>query len=138
MQRVGGENPLGTVSLNNLFMAAVLLCLCAAQGKLGALKTMRASEWVIMLILGVFQFGGGYVCYNLCLRKISGTRAAMITPLEMVFGPLWVAVFLHQYPDVIGLIGFLIFALAAPYITGSVIRRRRNLRSRSSCTLCPR
>ena len=42
---------------------------------------------------------------------VAGMRAAMITPLEMVFGPLWVAVFLHQYPDVIGLIGFLIIAL---------------------------
>ena len=127
MQRVGGENPLGTVSLNNLFMAAVLLCLCAAQGKLGALKTMRASEWVIMLILGVFQFGGGYVCYNLCLRKISGTRAAMITPLEMVFGPLWVAVFLHQYPDVIGLIGFLIIALGVVIEVVYTHRREKSM-----------
>ena len=108
MQNVGGGNPLGIVSLNNLFMAAVLLTLYAVQGKLGALLTLNASEWVILLILGVFQFGGGYVCYNLCLRRISGTRASMITPLEMVLGPLWVAIFLHQYPDTIGFIGFLI------------------------------
>ncbi len=108
MQYTGGSNPLGMVCINNLFMAAVMLAFCGAGGRLAAVRTLDAWDWILLLFLGIFQFGGGYVCYNLCLQRLSASRASMITPLEMVFGPLWVAVFLRQYPDIIGLTGFII------------------------------
>ncbi len=110
MQHTGNSNPLGMVCINNLFMAVIMLGYCALNGTLSQIATMDTAAWGIMLVLGIFQFGGGYVCYNLCLQKISASHAATITPLEMVFGPLWVALFLHQYPDLIGFIGFLIIA----------------------------
>lgn len=123
MQRTGRENPLGMVCLNNLFMAVVMLGYCALRGTLSQVAEMSASDWAIMLVLGVVQFGGGYVCYNLCLQRISASHAATITPLEMVFGPLWVALFLHEYPDVIGFIGFLIIVCGV--VLEIVYTRRR-------------
>ncbi len=123
MQRTGRENPLGMVCLNNLFMAVVMLGYCALRGTLSQVAGMSASDWAIMLVLGVVQFGGGYVCYNLCLQRISASHAATITPLEMVFGPLWVALFLHEYPDVIGFIGFLIIVCGV--VLEIVYTRRR-------------
>lgn len=125
MQRTGGSNPLGMVCLNNLFMAAVLLTVCALRGQLGALVELDVKNWIILLFLGVVQFGGGYVCYNLCLQKLNAARAAMITPLEMVFGPIWVALFLGQYPDIIGLIGFLIITAGVAYEIIYTLRRER-------------
>lgn len=123
MQRTGRENPLGMVCLNNLFMAVVMLGYCALRGTLSQVAGMGASDWAIMFVLGVVQFGGGYVCYNLCLQRISASHAATITPLEMVFGPLWVALFLHEYPDVIGFIGFLIIVCGV--VLEIVYTRRR-------------
>ena len=31
----------------------------------------------------------------------------MLCPLEMILGPVWTAIFLQEYPDAIGLLGFL-------------------------------
>ena len=32
----------------------------------------------------------------------------MISPMEMVLSPVWVAVFMGEIPDIIGIIGFLV------------------------------
>lgn len=54
------------------------------------------------------QFGGGYVFYTLGLRYTTAARASMISPMEMVLSPVWVAIFMHELPDAVGLIGFLV------------------------------
>ena len=59
-----------------------------------------------MLILGVVQVGGGYGCFNLGVQKVSAQRASIIALWEMILGPLWVALFLGEYPSTLVLIGF--------------------------------
>ncbi len=104
---LGNENPVGIVSVNNLFMAAVLLPLFC-RDSIPGLFTMGAQSWAVLLALGIFQFGGGYVLYNLGLRYTTAARASMISPMEMVLSPVWVAIFLGELPDLVGLIGFVV------------------------------
>lgn len=103
---LGHDNPLGIVSVNNLFMAAVVLPLFCA-GDIPTLFTMDTTSWIYLLALGIGQFGMGYAFYTIGLRYTTSARAAMISPMEMVLSPVWVAIFIGELPDVIGLIGFL-------------------------------
>lgn len=104
---LGGDNPVGITAINNLFMAAVILPLFC-RDSVAQLFTMDTVSWVTLLALGIVQFGGGYVFYNIGLRYTTAARASMISPMEMVLSPVWVAIFMHELPDAVGLIGFLV------------------------------
>lgn len=104
---LGGDNPVGITAINNLFMAAVILPLFC-RDSVAQLFTMDTVCWVTLLALGIVQFGGGYVFYTLGLRYTTAARASMISPMEMVLSPVWVAIFMHELPDAVGLIGFLV------------------------------
>lgn len=104
---LGGDNPVGITAINNLFMAAVILPLFC-RDSVAQLFTMDTVGWVTLLALGIEQFGGGYVFYTLGLRYTTAARASMISPMEMVLSPVWVAIFMHELPDAVGLIGFLV------------------------------
>lgn len=104
---LGGDNPVGITAINNLFMAAVILPLFC-RDSVAQLFTMDTVGRVTLLALGIVQFGGGYVFYTLGLRYTTAARASMISPMEMVLSPVWVAIFMHELPDAVGLIGFLV------------------------------
>ena len=61
-----------------------------------------------MLILGVVQVGMGYAFYNMGVSKVSPQKASVIALWEMILGPVWVALFLKEYPSLLVCIGFVI------------------------------
>ncbi len=101
------NNPLGLTSLSNLFTALILLLFLTPNAP-SRIAAIPAAAWPILLVLGIIQTGGGYAFYFLGLRDVDASTAAMISPLEMVLGPLWVALFLHEYPDLIALLAFVL------------------------------
>lgn len=103
-QKAAGTNPLGLTALANLFTG--LAVFLVVPGLWGELAKMTPRDWVLMLILGVVQVGGGYGCFNLGVQKVSAQRASIIALWEMILGPLWVALFLGEYPSTLVLIGF--------------------------------
>lgn len=105
-KKVAGTNPIGMTAVANVF-AGVLMCLLfpASMAKFTA---MTGRDWIIMLILGVVQVGGGYTFYNLGLQKVSAQKASIIALWEMILGPVWVAVFLQEYSGIPVLVGFVI------------------------------
>lgn len=105
---IGKENPIGIVSLENLFMAVVVLPLVFGFDGVGALKALDTPSWILLAALGIGQFGLGYVLYTIGLRYTTSAHASMISPVEMVLSPLWVALFIGELPDLVGFAGFLI------------------------------
>ena len=97
-QKAAGENPLGLTSVANIFTGLVILCLFPASFK--GIVTMTGTEWLIMVVLGVVQVGGGYAFYNLGIQKVSPQKASVIALWEMILGPVWVALFLKEYSTV--------------------------------------
>ncbi|OQB23285.1 MAG: EamA-like transporter family protein [Firmicutes bacterium ADurb.Bin182] len=104
-KRLAGDNPVGMASLCNLFAALIVLGFII-KDPLASIAAISNNEWLLLIVLGVLQMGGGYACYALSLRSISAKTAAMVTPLEMILGVVWVAIFLHEIPDIISIIGF--------------------------------
>ncbi len=108
-KKAAGTNPLGLTALANLFTAVVVFALFPST--LSSFATMTALDWVIMLILGVVQVAGGYGLYTLGVQYVSAQKASIIALWEMILGPLWVALFLKEYPSLPVLIGFVIILI---------------------------
>lgn len=102
-----GDNPVGATSLCCLFLAFSVLAIFVPN-PVRAIVSIPAATWPLLLFLGIVQYGGGYAFYNMGVKRISGKTAAMLSPIEMVLGPVWVAIFLHEYTDAIGLAAFAI------------------------------
>lgn len=106
-KRVVGDCPIGTASLCCLFLSAVIF-IFMIDGPVQAVMSIPASSWPMILILGVVQFGAGYAFYYMGVRYISSKTASMLSPIEMILAPTWVALFLHEWTDTIGMIGFVV------------------------------
>ena len=108
-KKVAGKNPVGLSAVGNLFAGAVIFLF--VPGTVGKMSVMTGLDWVIMLVLGVVQNGAGYAFYNYGIQKVSAQKASVIALWEMILGPVWVALFLKEYPQPTVLIGFAIILL---------------------------
>lgn len=105
-RKVSGDNPLGLTAVANLTVALVVFGLLSPS--LFDAASLSRLDWTILIILGVVQIGGGHALYNIGLQYVSPKSASVIALWEMILGPLWVAVFLAQYPSPIVIIGLII------------------------------
>lgn len=105
-KKAAGDNALGLTAVANLFTGLVIfLCFPSSLSKVSALSQ---QDWIIILILGAVQIGCGYAFYNLGVQRVSPQKASIIALWEMILGPVWVAIFLKEYPSLSVLAGFLI------------------------------
>lgn len=105
-KKAAGTNPIGLTAVANLFTGVLILGLFPSSTM--TIAGMSGMDWVWMLILGVVQIGCGYAFYNMGIQKVSAQKASIIALWEMILGPIWVALFLQEYPSVPVLIGFVI------------------------------
>lgn len=106
VKKCGSENPLGLTAISNLFVAFFVFTFLPPD--LSDTLCFTSQEWFIMLILGVVQMGLGYAFYNTGVSRTSPQKASVIALWELILGPVWVALFLHEYPSLLVCIGFVI------------------------------
>lgn len=117
-KKAAGTNSVGLTGIANAFTAAVVFLLFPQAG--ASIPTLTGRDWLIMLILGVVQVSGGYVCYTLGVQRTTPQKASIIALWEMILGPVWVALFLKEYPSALVLVGFAIV------LAGIVLDSRMN------------
>ncbi len=105
-KKAAGEDPLGLTAVANIFTGVLVLALFPASTM--QIPGMTGRDWALMLLLGVVQVGCGYGFYNLGVQRVSAQRASILALWEMILGPLWVALFLKEYPSLRVLTGFVI------------------------------
>lgn len=105
-KHASGECPLGLTCLACLFSG--LFTFAVLPPSFSELQNLTAQNWFVMLLLGTVQMGAGYGFYNFGLQLVNPRKASVIALWEMILGPLWVALFLKDYPALPVLIGFLI------------------------------
>lgn len=108
-KKASGTNPLGLTAVGNLFTGIVVLSLFPASTV--TIVTTTTKEWLILIFLGVVQIGCGYGLYNMGVQRVSPQKASVLALWEMILGPTWVAVFLHEYPTPGVLTGFVIILI---------------------------
>ena len=91
------DNPIGLVGIANLVTGVFVFAFLRPDMK-PLLEGIQVN-WLLLLILGVVQVAGGYGFYNIGLQRASPQKAAMLALWEMVLGPVWVALFLGEYPS---------------------------------------
>lgn len=113
------KNPLGLISIGNLFTAFFVFIFLSPTFK--QVIYISHQSWILVLILGIVQIALGYSFYTIGLQTVSAQKASIIAIWEMILGPLWVAIFLKEFPNTLVLIGFLLI------LSGMVIDGLLNL-----------
>lgn len=104
-KKAAGNNTLGLTAVANLFTGLVIfLCFPSSLSQVSGLSQ---QDWIVILILGAVQVGCGYTFYNLGVQRVSPQKASVIALWEMILGPVWVAIFLKEYPSPGVFAGFL-------------------------------
>lgn len=91
-------SPISIVLLGNLITAAIGLPFMAV-------KPPDATDLLLLLPLGVLQLGLGYILFVRGVRHVSAIEGTLIPVVEPLLNPLWVAIFYHEYPTPLAVIG---------------------------------
>ena len=108
-KKSAGTNPLGLTAIANLFTG--LFVFIFSPSTITLIPSLSTQSVIVLLILGIVQIGGGYSFYNLGIQKITAQKASIIALWEMILGPVWVALFLREYPNAMVLAGFCIILI---------------------------
>lgn len=94
-------------------MSGILLAHCIAfivgiHIGLAMTTSTTGTEILYVVILGVFQLGIPYVLYSVASRNCPPLTCSLISMLEPLLNPIWVAIFVGEMPGSFALIGAVI------------------------------
>jgi len=103
------NNPLGLISIANLFTGFFIFIFLSPS----IIQVMEINNqyWLYIIILGVVQMGLGYSFYTIGVQHTSPQKASIISIWELILGPLWVAIFLKEFPNTLVLMGFILILI---------------------------
>lgn len=113
-----------SASLNLLGTAALGLWAVASGQGIGR---PTGSQLLVLAAFGGFQMAIPYVLYARGLREIAVPEAGLIGLIEPILNPIWVVLFVHEWPARATLLGgsFLLTGLAYRYIPSRIALRSR-------------
>ncbi len=79
------------VLFGNLFTAIL-----TAPFVFDAVESSRASEWLILMMLGIIQLGIPYILYTIALKYVPAIDAILVSMIEPVLNPVWVFIFVGE------------------------------------------
>lgn len=67
-----------------------------------------APSWAIVAGLGLFQIGAAYLCYGAGVRRLRAVETSVVTTVEPVLNPVWVALGTGERPGPFAIVGGLV------------------------------
>jgi len=114
--------PLESVFLGNVL--AGLICLpWVTKGPMP-----DATGWLMIVTLGLFQLGFAYILYCYGTKHVTAIEAILLSTLEPILNPIWVALLIGEIPSGWALVGGVLVLSAATgrgLFTALEGRRRR-------------
>jgi len=109
--------------LNNLGSALLLIPVVAIFGQF----QMTPRAWLLIVTMGIVQFGLPYYLYTLGLARVPAYQAALLTLLEPVLVPIWTYLAVREVPPVQTFLGgtVILVALVAFILSASRAARTR-------------
>ena len=78
--------------------------------------TAEPAAWGALVFMGVVQVGLAYLCFSKGIKKTPALLACIITAMEPVLNPVWVALFVGEMPGEFALAGgFVIIVTVVSY-----------------------
>lgn len=87
----GADDPLEAVVLGNLLAGLVCLPWVGPPWP-------GAGDWLVLGVLGVVQLALPYYLYVKAIARVTALESVLITTVEPILNPLWVALFLGELP----------------------------------------
>jgi drug/metabolite transporter (DMT)-like permease len=78
-----------------------------------------------LVLLGIFQMGLPSLLYGRGVRGVSAISSALITMIEPVMNPVWVAIFIGELPSSRAIAGGCIIVLCVTLRTVLKVRKMR-------------
>ncbi len=113
----GGEGAVTMVVAGNLL--ASLIALPAAL----PVSAPRASDWLVIVYLGVFQIGLAYFCLTRAMRHVPAFEASTLLLVEPVLNPIWAWLVHGERPSAWALAGGVLILSATAVHTLREARR---------------
>lgn len=106
-----GYNPFVLMLSNNVFSTVTLLILSYGQW------SVSMTDLALLAIMGVVQFAMAHFLFFRSLETVSLQEASLISLVEPVLNPVWVAIWVGELPSIATLIGgaIIILGLALRY-----------------------
>jgi drug/metabolite transporter (DMT)-like permease len=123
---MAGLLPLLIVVLGNVLTA--LLCLPWMILGLGTQAALSGSGWGVLVALGCLQIGLAYLLYTAGVRRLPAVQCLLVSTVEPLLNPVWVALGTGELPSRSALIGGALILLSVTghgVLTGLQARRRR-------------
>jgi drug/metabolite transporter (DMT)-like permease len=92
-RRLRGMDPVLLAGLNN---AGATLILAAAIPWMGP---VRAAPLLLLAAMGIVQIALPYALFTWALQRVHGPEASLLTLVEPVLNPVWVALFAGEIPS---------------------------------------
>ncbi len=116
-----GSNPAQAAFLGNLLDLLLLPFLFTDP----RVSLSPASDYIIVLLLGIFQLGLAYVLFSAGSRRTSPVTASVICTIEPILSPLWVFFVLGEAPGALAVAGMSVVILSVT-LYNIVLSRQRS------------
>lgn len=113
------------------FMLAHLITFVAAIPFIFKAGLPSTTSSIGIVLLGVLQTGIPSILFGWGIVGVSALSAALITMLEPILNPIWVAIFIHEYPSPRAVIGGVIIICCITFrsVFYSICSKKRLARS---------
>lgn len=93
--------------LDSVLLGSIVICIVTLPSAvIGVLRTPPSGQSVFwLLVSAVVQYAVPYILYAQIIQFATPLEAVLIPSLEPILNPVWVAVFLHEFPGKWALIG---------------------------------
>lgn len=106
-----GEEKMSGILLGHLFCAAIGLPFIAFTE-----NTFSAQGIGMLALLGVVQLGIPYILYALATNRCSAISCVVISAIEPILNPVWVAIFDKEIPSALSIVsGLFLIAVITVY-----------------------
>jgi drug/metabolite transporter (DMT)-like permease len=124
--KLPNASPIDATYLGNLLSLLILPFILFDQS---FIQNQSPMTWLLIILMGVFQLGFGYIFFSLGIKQTPATTSSIIATLEPILNPIWVFLFLSEVPSTLALIGGLIVLITVSIY--NTIVTRENYKSSS-------
>ena len=86
-------------------------------------ETISRHDLILCLLMGAGAVGAGYVLYTMASRRVRAGELSLIVNVELVLGPLWVAIVVSELPEITTIIGGTLIIAAVVFQSTVSLRR---------------
>jgi drug/metabolite transporter (DMT)-like permease len=124
--KLPGANPMDATFLGNV-MSLLLLPFVFLDSQLFA---HGVTPWLVILFMGVFQLGLGYILFSKGIQHTSATTGSILATIEPILNPIWVFLVVGEQPKPLSLVGGAI--VLTTIVIYNVILTRQNYRLKTT------